>query len=350
MKIIAVFALLFTQTALAQNHHGQVSVGGMIAPVFAEPWSTVPAKNAVGTGAHLGTFLRFNYDDPNAGIELSANAIELLKSPMGMQVLTLNFFRRYFVEKKFQPIWSIGLGFSHNHDFFTAGTVDTSAIKLRAGVEMAWKKNIDLGFYLDHFTIFKTRPAEPTLQLLAPSLVFIYSFGEVKLPTSSVPAPVLASDAPANTTKVAKVDSDGDGVYDELDRCPSTEKGDSVNDLGCAKDQNFSINLNVKFKPGTATLEAGEFADIKVLADILTKHDDLKIELQGYTDNRGDEEKNTNLSQARADQVKRTLVKEFKIKSSRISTKGFGSNSPIASNKTAEGRAKNRRVTAVMVR
>lgn len=349
MKVF-LLTLLLSLNAVAANHHGQIGIGGVLGPVFEAPWSTEPAKKAMGAGARLGAFARFNHDDPNAGFELALDSIELLRSPMGMQVFTLNFFRRYRVFKQFQPIVAVGVGVSNNHDFFGRGNQDTPAFRVRVGVETALQERIDIGLYLDHFSIFKSRSADPDLQILAPALTLIYNFGEVltaQAPATTTSPTATVSPAPA---QVAEVDSDLDGVFDSLDRCPGTAKGISVNELGCAAKQSFEVNLNVKFKNGTATLEAGDMADLKSVADIMNTHSDLRLELDGYTDSRGDSAKNQALSLARAEAVKTALVQEFKVDAARLSAKGFGSASPVASNKTSEGRAKNRRVTAKILR
>ena len=67
------------------------------------------------------------------------------------------------------------------------------------------------------------------------------------------------------------------------------------------------------------------------------------IEVEGHTDNVGKAEVNKKLSQKRADAVKDYLIKKG-IEADRLSAIGYGSEQPIADNKTKEGRAQNRRV------
>ena len=79
------------------------------------------------------------------------------------------------------------------------------------------------------------------------------------------------------------------------------------------------------------------------LIAFLKENKDKRVDLEGHTDSVGTEKYNQNLSERRAASVRDYIVKGG-IDKSRITTKGFGLTKPIADNKTAEGRAKNRRV------
>ena len=72
-------------------------------------------------------------------------------------------------------------------------------------------------------------------------------------------------------------------------------------------------------------------------------HSEYKLNIDGHTDNVGSPEKNITLSQSRAEIVKNYLTTKS-VDGSKLTTTGFGQTKPIADNKTAEGRAKNRRV------
>lgn len=75
----------------------------------------------------------------------------------------------------------------------------------------------------------------------------------------------------------------------------------------------------------------------------LKENSDKKVDLEGHTDSVGTDQYNQNLSERRTASVKDYLTKRG-VDTSRITTKGFGESKPIADNKTAEDRAKNRRV------
>ncbi len=77
---------------------------------------------------------------------------------------------------------------------------------------------------------------------------------------------------------------------------------------------------------------------------ILQENPNMKVEIGGHTDSTGSEAANKVISEKRANSCKKYLMDKFSITGSRLTTKGYGSSKPIADNKTAEGREKNRRV------
>ena len=107
-------------------------------------------------------------------------------------------------------------------------------------------------------------------------------------------------------------------------------------------DGSFSFN-NMKFATGSANIDAGSMSEVDNLAKVLNAYTNVSIEIGGHTDNTGNAENNTKLSDARAAAVKARLVAQG-VAADRISTKGYGSSAPTASNDTAEGRAQNRRI------
>jgi len=86
---------------------------------------------------------------------------------------------------------------------------------------------------------------------------------------------------------------------------------------------------------------------IKEIAKLLQENKGLKLYVVGHTDNVGTTDYNLKLSKARADAVTKELVTKYRIPSDRLKGYGVGSLAPVASNKTDEGRAKNRRVELV---
>jgi len=150
-------------------------------------------------------------------------------------------------------------------------------------------------------------------------------------------------------------DADQDGVCDGLDKCPDTPENARVDASGCPIQvsqketellETGMIRLqNVNFDTGKATILPESFANLDEVADILGRWPDLRIEIAGHTDSRGTDARNRTLSEARANAVRDYLVNKFpELRPDQFTAKGYGESQPIATNTTALGRARNRRV------
>ncbi len=99
---------------------------------------------------------------------------------------------------------------------------------------------------------------------------------------------------------------------------------------------------NIFFDSGKSTLKLESNAELDRLVQLLKDVPALRIEISGHTDNVGSEGMNQKLSQDRADAVVAYLVAKG-IDKSRLESKGYGSNIPVKSNNTSEGKQQNRR-------
>jgi OmpA-OmpF porin, OOP family len=147
-------------------------------------------------------------------------------------------------------------------------------------------------------------------------------------------------------------DSDGDGIPDREDRCPH-DPGPAEND-GCPvkvdetaveiETERLSVKDSIQFDSGKDTIKRQSFPILDQVAKLLSEHTELKkIRVEGHTDNIGSASYNRDLSERRAASVVRYLVGKG-VARARLEPAGFGFERPIASNATALGRAKNRRV------
>jgi len=100
----------------------------------------------------------------------------------------------------------------------------------------------------------------------------------------------------------------------------------------------------VFFKSGSHALDDKAKATLEGLAKTIAENKKLVLELQGYTDSVGDANFNLSLSDLRVESVLRYLVSNLKVDLYRVSQLGLGEENPADSNKTRDGRAKNRRV------
>lgn len=133
------------------------------------------------------------------------------------------------------------------------------------------------------------------------------------------------------------LDTDGDGVPDYRDKCPNTPKAATVNDRGCW------IIEGLFFDTNKADIKPVFSPKLDALVDVLNNNALMKLEIAGHTDNIGTQSYNQVLSEKRAAAVMHYLVDKG-IDQDRLVSKGYNFSKPVASNDTAEGRSKNRRV------
>lgn len=142
-------------------------------------------------------------------------------------------------------------------------------------------------------------------------------------------------------------DADGDGIADLDDRCPNA-KGTAVN-KGCPEIPKAEINRitmigsKLFFENNSDKLKVASLSQLDELTKILMKYDGATLTIEGNTDSVGKDDFNLTLSQKRTESVKQYLIGKG-IAESRLIAIGNGETKPIADNKTALGRAKNRRV------
>jgi len=144
------------------------------------------------------------------------------------------------------------------------------------------------------------------------------------------------------------MDSDGDGVTDNIDKCPDTPKGIKVDKDGCPIPikERISITLHIEFDFDKDDVRSEYNPQIEEVANFLKAYPDKDVSLEGHTDSEGTDAYNDDLSKRRAESVKMVLVETFGIDAAKISTEGFGESRPVATNETDEGRQQNRRVVA----
>lgn len=141
-------------------------------------------------------------------------------------------------------------------------------------------------------------------------------------------------------------DNDGDGIPDVRDKCP--DQPETVNGFedsdGCPDEAAAIPPAFIHFATGSAGLPAtGSHPVLDLVLSRLQQEPDLRLEIRGYTDNRGDPAVNRRLSLQRAQAVRDWLVASG-IDTGRLEVRGLGDADPIDSNATAEGRQRNRRI------
>lgn len=110
----------------------------------------------------------------------------------------------------------------------------------------------------------------------------------------------------------------------------------------------FTLSSDLLFPTNSSYLTDAAKAELDKLSNLLNEDRSKNIRVDGHTDSTGEEGYNQWLSEKRAESVKKYL-EESGVSSSRITTQGYGQTSPVADNKTPEGRQKNRRVEVVIL-
>ena len=206
-----------------------------------------------------------------------------------------------------------------------------------------------------------------------------YSFGAApqEAPKEVVVVEKEVVAAPVIVAVAAEVDSDGDGVYDKLDRCPNTPANSTVGADGCPVPMDddhdgvlnaqdicpntpagetvnadgcpATVNLHINFENNSAAILASSNERLDKYADFLKKHTNYSAKIVGYTDSRGSASYNKKLSLKRAKAVLAALVQRG-VNPAQLTAIGMGEANPVADNATAEGRAQNRRIEAELTR
>ena len=139
-----------------------------------------------------------------------------------------------------------------------------------------------------------------------------------------------------------ELDGDNDGVVNSKDSCIDTLQGEEVDATGCSL-LTDRVLTGVAFEPGSAVITEDSEPELNKLAGTLLHRKGLEFEVAGHTDSQGAAASNLKLSQLRAEAVL-SYLSDKGIDTRLFKAKGYGEVEPVVDNKTAEGRAKNRRV------
>jgi outer membrane protein OmpA-like peptidoglycan-associated protein len=153
-----------------------------------------------------------------------------------------------------------------------------------------------------------------------------------------------------------ELDADKDGVTDKEDTCPTVPG--AVSNKGCPEVTKEALKelkvqaRSVFFVTGKAVLQTADKGQtdgrLDAIKEILKNYPNAKFSIEGHTDSVGNDKANQKLSEARAKVVMDALVAKG-VNPDNLTYKGFGESKPVASNKTAKGRAENRRTEVIHV-
>lgn len=131
---------------------------------------------------------------------------------------------------------------------------------------------------------------------------------------------------------------------------PATTVNESTNSKDLAKsiEDTGKATVHINFAVNDAKIEASSQSVIDEIAKLLHDNKNLKIAIQGHTDNTGTAQNNLKLSEKRAQSVRAALI-EKSISADRLQAKGLGQAQPVASNESEDGKAQNRRVELIKI-
>jgi len=326
------------------------------------------SANEESTGPYISLgYNWFNFDDLRGvqdeddlyfglGFQATENVgIEFKHTNFGAKYTNASMVYRHNPRSENSFFWKAGMG------KYTDLATGESNFSLGAGYELHFDNSTSFTLGVDGLRQFGNGAVD-----WVPYVGLNYFFGETKKKVVKVAQKPAAVDSdndgiidnldqcpnsPAGVTvnsRGCEVDSDNDGVVDSRDQCSATPAGAKVDEKGCriVLTEDVSIALNVQFANNSNEVTSDYRDEIKKVADFMKSYPDTNVVIEGHTDSRGAASYNQSLSQKRANAVMAYIVSEFDIEQNRISAVGKGEVSPIADNETSEGRAKNRRVQA----
>ncbi len=354
-------------TALADGHDDR----WMLSPslIFTATDNAKNLESDFGLGLALGKFLN---DKWSLDFELDRASFDAEDTSGSVDQTGLGLMARYHFNdaESLRPFLGVGAGYLDHNGSGGASGVDSSDLMLNLSAGLRKSITERVGF----MTEVKYRLDTDDYTGTASSYDdFLFSMGlNVALgaaKTASVAEPIVEP-AP-------QLDGDGDGVSDQADRCPNTPAGMAVDAYGChdGDDDNDGVKNSMDQCPNTrpgavvdavgcevqvvielqgvyfdtdkATLKPESIAILDAAVQTMGEHGTLVVEVAGHTDSTASESYNQALSERRAKVVYDYLVGKG-ISADRMTWRGYGELSPIATNDTEEGRAKNRRTELVI--
>lgn len=286
-----------------------------------------------------------------------------------------------YSDRKLKPYFLIGAGVSDisikNKEAYTAQASNSKVVagqNVPAGTEVAESKdtigNLGLGAYYRINDVLSLRGEARAIhnfdnnwwEGMALAGLNVVLGGHLApapiVPPAPEPEPMpepepVPEPEPMPPVVIEDGDDDKDGVLNSIDACPNTPLNVVVDERGCPVkiDVNdaLKMELRVFFDNDKSVIKDQYKPEIQKVAEKMNEYPNSTAAIEGHASKTGPSAKyNKRLSEARASAVKSMLVNQFGIAPTRISTVGYGYERPIAPNNTAEGRAMNRRVYAII--
>ncbi len=350
----AVAMSLYSASAVAQDQEGRWYVAPYVGAVFND--SKRDAENAAILGLGFGKYLT-----PNFSLEGEVNRFDsdLELTDGSWQVTGFGLTGRlYFGGEGWKPYAMLGAGTARSE---RDGSKKDSGFDFKTGLglENAFSDNLSARFEAVYRFVQDENSiiGEDDYSDFGANFGLVYAFGEAgAMPAASPEAEAMAEpkaemmDEPAPVVEempaASSDDNDGDGVLNDLDRCPTTPAGQMVQKTdGCPVQEVIDLR-GVNFDFDKCTLRTDAIAILNNAVEVL-KGNDINVSVEGHTDSVGSDAYNEKLSDCRAKVVLDYLGSNGVPDGKVTGSKGWGESKPIDSNESAEGRARNRRTELV---
>jgi OOP family OmpA-OmpF porin len=332
MFLVGMALLSIVTVGFAQVRSGSVTVSPTIGGYMFE--GNEDMDNSLSVGLRAG----YNFTK-HIGIEGFAHYVPTQITGTNEDVNFVGYgvegLYHFLPDGKLVPFLALGVGGAH----YSKATEDTTGAKrdkitadYGAGLKYFVTEDIALRADVRHVI-----PFDSIQNNLLYTVGLSFSFGGAKKAAPVVEEVKPQPAAPAVVEEV-KPEPAAPAVVEEVK--PESKVAKEIMEKG-------RTTLNVEFDFDKSTIKKNYYKDIDDLAAVMKEYPDVKIEIAGHTDSIGTAAYNKKLSQRRAHAIKKYMVEKSAIAADRLTAKGYGEDKPIASNKTKEGRQKNRRVEAV---
>lgn len=169
---------------------------------------------------------------------------------------------------------------------------------------------------------------------------------------TTVQKSVITNDVVATPTLLIAMDSDGDGVSDELDQCPGTPENVVIDERGCPHsllfgENEFRMEARAYYAENSSEIKSEYYEQLDNAGKKMQDHLDAVMHIEGHISKREDNSVNQTLSRYRVEGIKNYMIMKYNIDPDRIKTFYYGSERPIAPN-DAENSWLNRRIYALI--
>lgn len=349
MKKVLITSLCSTLIVLAASNPSteySYEITPFVGGILTDSKAGLDDKNYLNAGISLGKNLDDSFINQIEVAYLRSDNLKYKDSAGSTNVnrLFLNAVKNFPLNEKFSAYALAGVGYQNvTHEAFEHK--DSAVLDYGLG----------LRYDIPYYGISVKSDVRHLIAVENSSNDFMYTLGLAmplgKKYNDDIKATIPIITEEKKETTIAKVekplalpeDDDKDGVINKLDKCPNTTKGVKVNTDGCVE----TINLNINFDNNSADIKNTYNEKLISFAKIMQENKNLTAVIEAHTDSKGSDSYNQTLSDRRSISVVNAL-KKYNIESSRLKAIGYGETQPIASNDNEEGKAQNRRVTALL--